>query len=71
MPGMPSTPLAVEIGANDGSTFRSAVPGPTAYSCQPRLPSTVSPTLKPECCEVTTSPTTPPVITSPKPTLAA
>ena len=45
MPGMPSTPLAVEIGAIDGSILRSAGPGAMAYSCQPSRSSTMSPTL--------------------------
>ena len=31
--GMPSTPLAVEIGASDGSTLRIRGPPPIAYSC--------------------------------------
>ena len=71
MPGMPSTPLAVEIGAIAGSTVRRLGPPAMAYSCQPSRSSTMSPTLKLGLCEATTSPTVPPVITSPMPTAAA
>ena len=46
MPGMPSTPLAVEIGAIERRRHRFGPP-PIAYSCQPSRSSTMSPTLKP------------------------
>ena len=71
MPGMPSTPLAVEIGASDGSTLRIVAAPPIAYSCQPSRSSTMSPTAKRGLFDFTTSPTMPPVITSPRPTGAA
>ena len=45
MPGMPSTPLAVEIGASEESILRMAGLGPMPYSCQPSRSSTMSPIL--------------------------
>ena len=43
IPGMPSTPIAVEIGS-DGSSFRRSVPFDTPTSRQPSYPATKSPT---------------------------
>ncbi len=65
MPGMPSTPSAVETGAAFGSSLRSPEPSETAYSCQPAMPSTMSPGAEPGWFERTTSLTVPPVITPP------
>ena len=62
---MPSTPRAVEIGARSGSTFLSARPGATAYSCHPRMPTTASPIWNSGSRDSTTRPTAPPVMTSP------
>ena len=71
MPGIPSTPNAVEIGARAGSTFRSCPGLATAYSCQPSEPSTMSPTATSGVRDSATRPTTPPVITPPISTGAA
>jgi hypothetical protein len=45
MPGMPRTPMAVEIGGPLGSSFRRSLPLDRAYSCQPSYPATRSPAL--------------------------
>ncbi len=65
MPGMPSTPFAVEIGASLESILRRRPIGGTAYSCQPSVPSTISPTLQSGCSDATIWPTPPAVIVSP------
>ena len=65
---MPSTPRAVEMGAAAGSIFLTPLPPDTAYSRQPSRPSTTSPTAKRGWFDATTSPTTPPSITSPSAT---
>jgi hypothetical protein len=65
IPGMPRMPSAVEIGASAGSTGRSAAASATAYSCQPSMPSTMSPAARSGLSLRTTWPTTPPTITSP------
>ena len=71
MPGMPSTPTAVEIGASFGSTLRRSLPSESAYVCQPARDSTMSPLAKPGLLESITSPTMPPSITPPIGTGAA
>ena len=43
---MPRIPRAVEIGAISGLTLTSSSPLEIPYSCQPRLPCTISPFLK-------------------------
>ena len=63
MPGMPSTPTAVEIGAIFGSTLRRPLPSDSAYCCQPECASTMSPLAKPGLFDATTSATVPPSIT--------
>ena len=68
MPGIPSTPSAVEGGAGPRGTWRRVAGLAAAYSCQPLKPSTRSPGLNPSACDSTTSLTVPPVITSPMPT---
>ena len=47
MPGMPSTPSAVETGASAGSIFRTSLPSETAWVCQPFGLNTMSPAAKP------------------------
>src|SRR5437660_10416793 len=65
MPGMPSTPSAVESGARLGSSLRRPEPSETAYSCQPARASTTSPTAKSLWRDASTRLTVPPSITSP------
>ena len=65
MPGMPSTPSAVETGASAGSILRSPLPSETAWVCQPVRTSTMSPSAKPSRFDATTSLTVPPSITPP------
>ena len=65
MPGMPSTPTAVETGAMVGSTFRNPVPSEIAWVCQPARDSTTSPLAKPGLLDAITSLTVPPSITPP------
>ncbi len=43
MPGMPSTPTAVEIGASFGSSLRRPEPSESVCVCQPTRLSTMSP----------------------------
>ena len=64
-PGMPSTPSAVEGGASFGSSGISALPGRTEKVCQPKPPSTQSPSLKRGSREAATWPTAPHSITPP------
>jgi len=47
MPGIPSTPTAVETGASFGSTLRRSLPSESAWVCQPARDSTMSPLAKP------------------------
>src|SRR5260370_1244640 len=70
MPGMPRTPLAVEIGAIGGSTLPRLGPPPMAYSRHPSRSSTLSPTFKWGWVDFTPSPTVPPVLTSFEPPTA-
>ena len=65
MPGMPSTPTAVEIGAIFGSIFPSPLPSEIAWVCQPAYDSTMSPLAKPGLFDAITSLTVPPSITPP------
>ena len=65
MPGMPSTPSAVETGASVGSILRRPLPSESAWVCQPARLSTMSPAAKPSRFDATTSLTVPPSITSP------
>ena len=58
--------LAEVIGAAAGSICRNNLPGATAYSCHPSMPSTVSPAAWRGSFDSTTRPTTPPTITSPR-----
>ena len=68
MPGMPSTPSAVDTGACFGSSLRSATPGATAWDCQPAEPCTTSPFARPGYFDSSTSPTVAPTITCPSST---
>src|SRR4051812_8946290 len=70
-PGMPRTPSAVEIGANEGSSFRSPRPSLSAYDCQPEYDSTTSPTAYSGFRDSTTSQTVPPTSRSPTSTGSA
>ena len=63
MPGMPSTPTAVEIGAILGSIFASPWPAEIACVCQPARDSTMSPLANAGLLEAATSLTVPPSIT--------
>ena len=65
MPGMPSTPSAVETGASAGSIFRTSLPSETAWVCQPFGLNTMSPAAKPSRFDATTSLTVRPSITWP------
>ena len=65
MPGMPSTPTAVETEPNFGSILRKPVPSDNAWVCQPARDSTISPLAKPGLFEAITSDTVPPSITPP------
>jgi len=65
MPGMPSTPMAVEIGASLGSIFARPLPSDSACVCQPARASTMSPLAKPGLLEAITSLTVPASITPP------
>ena len=71
MPGMPSTPTAVEIGPSFGSTLRRSLPLDSACVCQPARDTTMSPFAKPGLFEAITSLTVPPSITPPIGTGAA
>ena len=55
MPGMPSTPTAVETGASLGSILVSPLPSESAWVCQPARDSTMSPLAKPGLFEAITS----------------
>ena len=68
MPGMPSTPSAVETGASFGSSLRSPEPSESACVCQPARLSTMSPLANLSLFEATTSLTVPASITSSMPT---
>src|SRR3989344_1189662 len=67
-PGMPTAPRECDSGTWVVSTLRSA-PGwsalTTLYSCQPPMPTTLSPTAYLGCLLSATSPTVPPIMTSP------
>jgi len=67
-PGIPTAPRYADSGTCVVSTLRSP-PGPspatTAYSCQPPIPTTLSPATNAGERDSTTSPTVPPIITSP------
>ncbi len=65
MPGMPSTPTAVETGPSFGSTLRRSLPPESACVCQPARESTMSPWAKSGLFEAITSDTVPPSITPP------
>ena len=65
MPGMPSTPSAVETGASAGSSLRRPLPFDTACVCQPVWPSTMSPGANRSLLDAITSLTVPPSITPP------
>ncbi len=65
MPGMPSTPIAVEIGASFGSILFSPLPSEIACVCQPARESTMSPLAKFGLLEAATSQTVPASITPP------
>src|ERR1022692_77940 len=65
-PGIPRTYNADEMGPAAGSIWRNDLPGAAAYSCQPSMPSTVSPAEWRGSFDSTTRPTTPPTITSPR-----
>ncbi len=71
MPGIPSTPTAVETGASFGSTLRRSLPSESAWVCQPARDSTMSPLANAGLFEATTSLTVPPSITPPIDTGAA
>ncbi len=71
MPGMPSTPTAVETGPSFGSILVNALPSESACVCQPARDSTMSPLAKPGLLEAITSETVPPSITPPIGTGAA
>src|SRR3954471_24031915 len=70
-PGIPSTPRYAESGTRLASTLLSPLPSDTPYCCQPNMPSTVSPVANLAFFDSTTSPTVPPIITSPSSCLAA
>ncbi len=71
MPGMPSTPTAVEIGASFGSILGSPLPSESACVCQPARARTMSPLAKAGLFEAITSLTVPPSMTQPIGTGAA
>ena len=71
MPGMPSTPTAVEIEPSFGSILFSPLPSDSAWVCQPARDSTMSPLAKAGLFEAITSLTVPPSITPPIGTGAA
>ena len=64
-PGIPSTPRAVDTGAADGSSRRTALAGTTEWVCHPENDSTIAPTGTSSDRDSTTSQTVPPSITSP------
>ena len=65
MPGMPSTPTAVETGAIVGSIFARPLPSDSACVCQPARDSTMSPLLNAGLFDEITSLTVPPSMTPP------
>jgi len=65
MPGMPSTPIAVEIGASFGSILARPLPSEIACVCQPARDNTMSPLAKAGLFEALTSLTVPASITPP------
>ncbi|MGX1077045.1 hypothetical protein AB7M45_007655 [Bradyrhizobium elkanii] len=71
MPGMPSTPTAVEIGAIFGSILARPLPSDSTCVCQPARDSTISPLAKAGLLDAITSLTVPPSITPPTGTGAA
>src|SRR5256714_5973465 len=64
-PGIPRTPRYAEGGASEGSIFRTAFASATWNCCQPPIPVTRSPLRSDGSFDSTTSPTVPPIITSP------
>ena len=71
-PLMPSTPKESESGKSCSRTFRRMpCPSDSAYSCQPSMPMTASPSWYKGWREATTRPAAKLRITSPKPTAAA
>src|SRR5204863_4794989 len=63
-PGMPSTPRNADIGTRLASILLSPLPSDTPYCCQPKPPSTLSPTANFGFFDSMTSPTVPPTMTS-------
>src|SRR5713101_3527455 len=70
-PGMPRTPIAVEIGTSRASSLRRSLGFDAAYCCHPSYPATMSPARKSVCRDSTTSLTVCPHMTSPRFTDAA
>jgi hypothetical protein len=64
MPGMPSTPKAIDGLGNPDGTGMTLRPSLMLWLCQPVAPTTRSPSWNLGCLERTTRLTAPPVITS-------
>ena len=65
IPGMPRTPIAVEIGTAFGSILRSSLPFDRPCVCHPSYPVTKSPVANPGLRDSTTSLTVWPTMTPP------
>jgi len=63
-PGMPTGPRYAESGTCVSSILRRFLPSDVPNSCQPNMPTTLSPGLKAAFFDSTTSPVVPPIITS-------
>src|SRR5689334_12108889 len=63
-PGMPTEPRYADSGTCVASTLAMPLPSDVPYSCQPSMPTTLSPAANDGCFDSTTSPTVPPIITS-------
>src|SRR3981189_1289256 len=70
-PGMPSTPRNADAGTRLVSILFNPAPLDRPYCCQPSMPTTLSPTANFGFFDSITSPTVPPIITSPSSCLAA